>query len=103
MVKDEAYRLKMFQNWIKHKQSYVKIKERMFLELNPQFRPLLKEYSSKFALQAAQVKKVKTSTAENVKMVTTRVRDPSKPVKRVRWADHQGGTLNELAKDPVPL
>ncbi|OWZ13183.1 RxLR effector protein [Phytophthora megakarya] len=107
MMKDDVYKAKMFKNWNKHQQSYDKIKERMFLELNPRFKTLLSEYSNKYVLTKAKlVEDVKTTTAhvnpaENVKMATTRVRDPSKPVKHVRWADREGGVLVQIPKVPA--
>ncbi|OWY92252.1 Avirulence (Avh) protein [Phytophthora megakarya] len=109
MMNDDVYKVKMFKNWNEHKQSYGKIKERMFLELNPRFKKLLSEYSSKYMLtRATQVENVKKSKAhvrpaEKVKMTTTRVRDPNKPVKSVGWAgaDQRGGTLIQGPKVPA--
>ncbi|ETK86135.1 hypothetical protein L915_09220 [Phytophthora nicotianae] len=59
MMKDEAFKRNMFKNWDKHRQSVGKIREKMFLELNPRYKKLLLEYLNEYKRTAPKLKKFK--------------------------------------------
>ncbi|POM57871.1 Secreted RxLR effector peptide protein [Phytophthora palmivora] len=59
MMNDDEFKLKMFQNWDKHQQSLGKIREKMFLELNPRYEKLLLEYLNEYQRTGQKLKKFK--------------------------------------------
>ncbi|OWZ08450.1 RxLR effector protein [Phytophthora megakarya] len=75
MMKDEAFKVKMFKTWDKHQQSIGKIRKMMFLGINPQYQKLLLEYLNNYQRKSPKVTK---STAS--------VHSPGNG-KRVKWAD----------------